>query len=81
MWTRRPPQILALFAMEQPVSLDAEDIRNEKVKVRPLGQGLVKITGAGWLGNPICWLLALRLDLPGPYYKTAAPTLPRCCGA
>jgi glucose-6-phosphate 1-dehydrogenase len=28
------PQILALFAMEQPVSLDAEDIRNEKVKVR-----------------------------------------------
>eukprot|EP00879_Flechtneria_rotunda_P011986 GHRR01012519.1.p1 GENE.GHRR01012519.1~~GHRR01012519.1.p1 ORF type:complete len:565 (+),score=146.91 GHRR01012519.1:1727-3421(+) len=26
-------QILALFAMEQPVSLDAEDIRNEKVKV------------------------------------------------
>ncbi|BBN13147.1 glucose-6-phosphate 1-dehydrogenase [Marchantia polymorpha subsp. ruderalis] len=33
-------QILALFAMEPPVSLDAEDIRNEKVKVlrsmRPL---------------------------------------------
>jgi len=26
-------QILALFAMEQPVSLAAEDIRNEKVKV------------------------------------------------
>ncbi|KMZ70404.1 glucose-6-phosphate dehydrogenase [Zostera marina] len=26
-------QILALFAMEAPVSLDAEDIRNEKVKV------------------------------------------------
>ncbi|KAJ4844625.1 Glucose-6-phosphate 1-dehydrogenase 1, chloroplastic [Turnera subulata] len=26
-------QILALFAMESPVSLDAEDIRNEKVKV------------------------------------------------
>uniref|UniRef100_A0A383VN43 Glucose-6-phosphate 1-dehydrogenase n=1 Tax=Tetradesmus obliquus TaxID=3088 RepID=A0A383VN43_TETOB len=26
-------QIVALFAMEQPVSLDAEDIRNEKVKV------------------------------------------------
>ncbi|KAG0626714.1 hypothetical protein M758_2G146100 [Ceratodon purpureus] len=26
-------QILALFAMEPPVSLDAEDIRNEKVKV------------------------------------------------
>lgn len=24
-------QILALFAMESPVSLDAEDIRNEKV--------------------------------------------------
>jgi len=24
-------QILALFAMEPPVSLDAEDIRNEKV--------------------------------------------------
>jgi glucose-6-phosphate 1-dehydrogenase len=24
-------QILALFAMEAPVSLDAEDIRNEKV--------------------------------------------------
>ncbi|KAJ7554574.1 hypothetical protein O6H91_06G146200 [Diphasiastrum complanatum] len=33
-------QILALFAMEPPISLDAEDIRNEKVKVlrsmRPL---------------------------------------------
>ncbi|KAG9144743.1 hypothetical protein Leryth_017220 [Lithospermum erythrorhizon] len=33
-------QIMALFAMETPVSLDAEDIRNEKVKVlrsmRPL---------------------------------------------
>ncbi|GAB4818749.1 hypothetical protein N2152v2_005795 [Parachlorella kessleri] len=26
-------QIVALFGMEQPVSLDAEDIRNEKVKV------------------------------------------------
>lgn len=26
-------QILALFAMETPVSLDAEDVRNEKVKV------------------------------------------------
>ena len=26
-------QILALFAMEQPVSLDAEDIRDEKVKL------------------------------------------------
>ena len=26
-------QIVALFAMEPPVSLDAEDIRNEKVKV------------------------------------------------
>jgi glucose-6-phosphate 1-dehydrogenase len=26
-------QVLALFAMEQPVSLSAEDIRNEKVKV------------------------------------------------
>lgn len=26
-------QILALFAMETPVSLDAEDIRNEKVSV------------------------------------------------
>ena len=26
-------QILALFAMEEPASLDAEDIRNEKVKV------------------------------------------------
>jgi len=26
-------QVLALFAMEPPVSLDAEDIRNEKVKV------------------------------------------------
>ena len=25
-------QILALFAMETPVSLDAEDIRNEKVE-------------------------------------------------
>lgn len=24
-------QILALFAMETPVSLDAEDVRNEKV--------------------------------------------------
>ena len=28
-----PAAILALFAMETPVSLDAEDIRNEKVKV------------------------------------------------
>jgi len=27
-------QILALFAMETPVSLDAEDIRNEKVRWR-----------------------------------------------
>lgn len=26
-------QILALFAMETPVSLDAEDIRNEKVDI------------------------------------------------
>lgn len=26
-------QILALFAMEPPVSLDAEDIRNEKVYI------------------------------------------------
>ncbi|KAI3438309.1 hypothetical protein D9Q98_000743 [Chlorella vulgaris] len=32
-------QILALFAMEQPASLDAEDIRNEKVKVlKSMGQ-------------------------------------------
>lgn len=31
-------QILALFAMEPPVSLDAEDIRNEKVcLVFPVG--------------------------------------------
>ena len=33
-------QVVALFAMEQPVSMDAEDIRNEKVKllrsIRPL---------------------------------------------
>ena len=29
-------QILALFAMEPPVSLDAEDIRNEKVRLAPL---------------------------------------------
>jgi glucose-6-phosphate 1-dehydrogenase len=33
-------QVLALFAMEQPVSMDAEDIRNEKVKllrsIRPI---------------------------------------------
>ncbi|MED6144705.1 Glucose-6-phosphate 1-dehydrogenase 2, chloroplastic [Stylosanthes scabra] len=40
-------QILALFAMETPVSLDAEDIRNEKVKVlrsmRPLELGNVVI--------------------------------------
>ncbi|XP_010250646.1 PREDICTED: glucose-6-phosphate 1-dehydrogenase, chloroplastic [Nelumbo nucifera] len=40
-------QILALFAMETPVSLDAEDIRNEKVKVlrsmRPLQLGDVVI--------------------------------------
>jgi glucose-6-phosphate 1-dehydrogenase len=28
-------QILALFAMETPVSLDAEDIRNEKVPLPP----------------------------------------------
>ena len=26
-------QVMALFAMEEPASLDAEDIRNEKVKV------------------------------------------------
>jgi glucose-6-phosphate 1-dehydrogenase len=26
-------QIMALFAMEEPASLDAEDIRDEKVKV------------------------------------------------
>ena len=30
-------QIVALFAMEQPVSLDAEDVRNEKVKVSSVG--------------------------------------------
>ncbi|KAF8408446.1 hypothetical protein HHK36_007599 [Tetracentron sinense] len=40
-------QILALFAMETPVSLDAEDIRNEKVKVlrsmKPLQLGNVVI--------------------------------------
>lgn len=30
-------QILALFAMETPVSLDAEDIRNEKVLDQKLG--------------------------------------------
>ncbi|XP_021887132.1 glucose-6-phosphate 1-dehydrogenase, chloroplastic isoform X2 [Carica papaya] len=40
-------QILALFTMETPVSLDAEDIRNEKVKVlrsmRPLQLKDVKI--------------------------------------
>ncbi|KAH9745272.1 glucose-6-phosphate 1-dehydrogenase 1 [Citrus sinensis] len=36
-------QILALFAMETPVSLDAEDIRNEKVKVlRPMQQLLLE---------------------------------------
>lgn len=29
-------QMLALFAMETPVSLDAEDIRNEKVLLLPL---------------------------------------------
>ena len=28
-------QILALFAMETPVTLDAEDIRNEKVPPHP----------------------------------------------
>jgi glucose-6-phosphate 1-dehydrogenase len=33
---------VALFAMEQPVSLDAEDIRNEKVKVR---MGVVVLRG------------------------------------
>uniref|UniRef100_A0A6N2MFB7 Glucose-6-phosphate 1-dehydrogenase n=1 Tax=Salix viminalis TaxID=40686 RepID=A0A6N2MFB7_SALVM len=40
-------QILALFAMETPVSLDAEDVRNEKVKVlrsmKPLKLGDVII--------------------------------------
>ena len=30
---RSPLQVLALFAMEPPVSLGAEDVRNEKVKV------------------------------------------------
>ena len=41
-------QVMALFAMEQPVSLDAEDIRNEKVKllrsIRPLSMDNV-VTG------------------------------------
>jgi glucose-6-phosphate 1-dehydrogenase len=32
-------QILALFAMETPVSLDAEDIRNEKVIVTCMNVG------------------------------------------
>lgn len=38
-------QILALFAMETPVSLEAEDIRNEKVlPTSPLGSLLVDDT-------------------------------------
>jgi len=34
-------QILALFAMETPVSLDAEDIRNEKVSYCSLSYNFV----------------------------------------
>lgn len=32
-------QILALFAMETPVTLDAEDVRNEKVSLNSLKDG------------------------------------------
>lgn len=36
-------QILALFAMEPPVTLDAEDIRNEKVLSPPVQQHLLML--------------------------------------
>ena len=45
-------QILALFAMETPVSLDAEDIRNEKVlEVFSNNMGLVYFLS--WLSKRI----------------------------
>ena len=48
-------QVMALFAMEQPASMDAEDIRNEKVKllraIRPLSLDNV-VTGQYKKSNP-----------------------------
>jgi glucose-6-phosphate 1-dehydrogenase len=35
-------QILALFAMETPISLEAEDIRNEKVGATPTKNLIMK---------------------------------------
>lgn len=40
-------QILALFAMETPVSLDAEDIRNEKVFIEILNWATLRF---------YCWI-------------------------
>lgn len=50
-------QILALFAMETPVSLDAEDIRNEKV-VNKLNVRRLKMSHFGCLIEYIiaCWV-------------------------
>ena len=58
-------QVLALFAMEQPVSMDAEDIRNEKVKllrsIRPIaiddvviGQYKGREVNGAWLRGCTC---------------------------
>lgn len=37
-------QVLALFAMETPVSLDAEDIRNEKALMRNYLSEILSVT-------------------------------------
>ena len=52
-WPRAEPQsavhayaqILALLAMEQPVTMSADDIRDEKVKVGPVMPSLLASTG------------------------------------
>jgi hypothetical protein len=68
----RTEKILALFAMEQPVSLDAEDIRNEKVKVGCLG-GVGVWGGDVWFGKA-CVVVGWRfgiwvLDPRGPAFQ------------
>ena len=67
-------QILALFAMECPVSLEAEDIRNEKVKllrnIRPIA--LDDVVVGQYRG----------VSVPGQGYlpgaRAAAPLSSRC---
>jgi hypothetical protein len=49
-------QILALFAMETPVSLDAEDIRNEKVIVTCLKVSHFSIIFFPSLNIISCWI-------------------------